>query len=42
MTARNALFVACACALAHFRWYSPTKAFFDRSWKMGNIVEVKE
>ena len=26
---------------AYFRWYSPTKAFFDRSWKMGNIVEVK-
>jgi hypothetical protein len=26
----------------YFRWYSPTKAFFDRSWKMGNIVEVKE
>ena len=27
---------------AYFRWYSPTKAFFDRSWKMGNIVEVKQ
>jgi hypothetical protein len=26
---------------AYFRWDSPTKAFFDRSWKMGNIVEVK-
>jgi hypothetical protein len=26
---------------AYFRWYSPTKAFFDRSWRMGNIVEVK-
>jgi hypothetical protein len=26
---------------AYFRRYSPTKAFFDRSWKMGNIVEVK-
>jgi hypothetical protein len=26
---------------AYFRWYSPTKAFSDRSWKMGNIVEVK-
>jgi hypothetical protein len=26
---------------AYFRWYSSTKAFFDRSWKMGNIVEVK-
>ena len=26
---------------AYFRWYSPTKAFFDRSWKMGNITEVK-
>jgi hypothetical protein len=26
---------------AYFRWYSPTKAFFDRSWKMGNIVEVR-
>jgi hypothetical protein len=26
---------------AYFRWYSPTKAFFDRSWKMGNIIEVK-
>ncbi len=25
---------------AYFRWYSPTKAFFDRSWKMGNIVEM--
>ena len=25
----------------YFRWYSPTKAFFDRSWKMGNIVEVE-
>jgi hypothetical protein len=26
---------------AYFRWYSPTKAFFDRSWKMGNITAVK-
>jgi hypothetical protein len=26
---------------AYFRWYSPTKAFFDRSWKMGNIVEIE-
>ena len=26
---------------ACFRWYSPTQAFFDRSWKMDNIVEVK-
>ena len=26
---------------AYFRWYSPTKAFFDRSWKMENIKEVK-
>jgi hypothetical protein len=26
---------------AYFRWYSPTKAFFDRSWKMGNIKETK-
>ncbi len=26
---------------AYFRWYSPTKAFFDRSWKMGNIAELK-
>ncbi|MRR38135.1 DUF1254 domain-containing protein [bacterium] len=26
---------------AYFRWYSPTQAFFDRSWKMGNIVEVE-
>ena len=26
---------------AYFRWYSPTKAFFDRSWKMGNIVEAQ-
>ncbi len=26
---------------AYFRWYSSTKAFFDRSWKMVNIVEVK-
>jgi hypothetical protein len=25
----------------YFRWYSPTKGFFDRSWKMGNIVELK-
>jgi len=25
----------------YFRCYSPTKAFFDRSWKMGNIVEVR-
>jgi hypothetical protein len=25
----------------YFRWYSPTKQFFDRSWKMGNIVELK-
>jgi hypothetical protein len=24
----------------YFRWYSPTKAFFDRSWKMGNVTEV--
>jgi hypothetical protein len=26
---------------ANFRWCSSTKALFDRSWKMGNIVEVK-
>ena len=26
---------------AYFRWYSPTQAFFDRSWKMGNIVEMQ-
>ena len=26
---------------AYFRWYSPTKGFFHRSWKMGNIVESK-
>jgi len=26
---------------AYFRWYSPTQAFFDRSWKMGNIVELQ-
>jgi len=26
---------------AYFRWYAPTKAFFDRSWKMGNITEIK-
>jgi hypothetical protein len=26
---------------AYFRWYSPTEAFFDRSWKMDNIVEIK-
>jgi hypothetical protein len=26
---------------AYFRWYSPTKAFFDRSWKMDNIKEIK-
>lgn len=25
---------------AYFRWYSPTKAFFDRSWKMGNIKRL--
>jgi hypothetical protein len=25
----------------YFRWYSPTQAFFDRSWKMDNIVEIK-
>jgi len=25
---------------AYFRWYSPTMAFFDRSWKMGNIKEI--
>ena len=25
----------------YFRWYSPTKAFFDRFGKMENIVEVK-
>jgi hypothetical protein len=25
---------------AYFRWYSPTKAFFDRSWKMDNIKQV--
>lgn len=25
---------------AYFRWYSPTKPFFDRTWKMGNIKEV--
>ena len=23
----------------YMRWYSPTKEFFDRSWKMGNIIE---
>ena len=26
---------------AYFRWYSPTKAFFDRSWKMDNIKEIE-
>ena len=26
---------------AYFRWYAPTKEFFDRSWVMGNIKEVK-
>jgi hypothetical protein len=26
---------------AYFRWYSPAKAFFDRSWKMGNIKEIE-
>jgi len=26
---------------AYFRWYSPTKAFFDLVWEMGNITEVK-
>ena len=26
---------------AYFRWYSPTLAFFDRSWKMGNIEEIE-
>jgi hypothetical protein len=25
---------------AYFRLYSPTQAFFDRSWKMGNIKEI--
>ncbi len=29
------------CFFAYLRWYSPTRAFFHRSWKMGNIVEVK-
>jgi len=27
--------------LAYSRWYSLTKAFFDRSWKMGNIKEIR-
>ena len=26
---------------AYFRWYAPTKAFFDRSWKIRNITETK-
>ncbi len=26
---------------AYFRWYSPTRAFFDRSWRMGNIAESR-
>ncbi len=26
---------------AYFRWYAPTKEFFDRTWKLGNIKEVK-
>lgn len=26
---------------AYFRWYSPTKAFFDRSWKMDNIKHIE-
>ena len=25
----------------YMRWYAPTKEFFDRSWKMGNIKEIK-
>jgi hypothetical protein len=25
----------------YFRWYGPTKEFFDKSWKLGDIEEVK-
>lgn len=25
----------------YFRWYSPTEAFFDKSWKLGDAKEVK-
>lgn len=25
----------------YFRWYGPTEAFFDKSWKLGDIEEVK-
>jgi hypothetical protein len=25
----------------YFRWYAPRQAFFDRSWVLGNITEVK-
>lgn len=25
----------------YFRWYSPTEAFFDKSWKLGDIEKVK-
>jgi hypothetical protein len=27
---------------AYFRWYSPTNTFFARSWKTGNILDIKE
>ena len=25
----------------YFRWYGPTEAFFDKSWKLGDIEKVK-
>lgn len=26
---------------AYFRWYGPTEAFFDKSWKLEDIVAAK-
>jgi hypothetical protein len=25
----------------YFRWYGPTEAFFDKTWKLGDVEEVK-
>ncbi len=25
---------------AYFRWYGPTQAFFDKSWKLEDVVRV--
>ncbi len=25
---------------AYFRWYGPTEAFFDKSWKLDDFVRV--